>query len=122
MKKKVLVVEDDENLLESITNALELKFTFEVESASNGLEALDCLRENQDPIPLILTDYHMPEMDGLELTKIVREEYPDIAIVIMTASVDPNFNDEVMENKIAEFLPKPFNIKTLCTAIEKVFE
>ena len=56
---------------------------YEVMEALSGKEGLDLYR--QTPVDLVLLDLHMPEMDGLEVTTILRGEYPDARIITMTA-------------------------------------
>ena len=119
MAKKILVVDDEKQIVGSIRNALELRFMVEVESATDGEEALERIRESANPFSLVITDYNMPKMNGLELVDIVQKEYPKIPFILMTASVDSTFKSWMKENNIIEFIDKPFDIKTLYETIEK---
>ena len=70
MKSKILLVDDDELILESVKTSLEMK-GYEVLTAENGEVALSIYKKS--PVPLVLTDIQMPVMDGVELVKNLLE-------------------------------------------------
>ena len=75
-KERVLVVGDDKSPREMICKMMS-QIGFETVTATHGKEALELLR--RDPFTLLITDIKMPEMDGLELIKIVRVEFPGVS-------------------------------------------
>ena len=82
MSKRILVVEDEENM----RLLLEEEFTdegFEVISTASGKDAIEILKEND--IDLVTIDVEMPDMNGLELAGLLRKEYPELKIILITA-------------------------------------
>lgn len=85
MKKQTLLIVDDE---EEIREALSRHFRFlgyEVMTASNGVEALEILA--QEIVSIVISDIMMPIMDGVELLRVVRKEYPMVRLIIITGYV-----------------------------------
>lgn len=84
-EKKVLIVDDSKVFLEQAKMLLD-RYQLKVFSAEDGVEALEIIKDHPD-IKIVFTDYNMPNMDGLELTKNLRKKYrkDEMAIIIMTA-------------------------------------
>ncbi|MBU5479738.1 response regulator transcription factor [Blautia sp. MSJ-19] len=85
--------------------------------ASNGRQALQILRSEE--IQLILTDIKMPHMDGLELTRRVKEEYPTLQIVIFSGYSDFAFAQEAIRYGVTEYILKPVNPDDFHKVIQK---
>lgn len=118
-QKKLVVVEDSDSVREAIVFALE-KSGFEVLTATNGLEAISVL--NGAKVDLLLTDYHMPEMNGLELIRWVRqkEEYKRLPVLVLTTESQ---RDIIMEAKNAGatgWIYKPFAVDRLIQTIRQI--
>ncbi|WP_421903420.1 PAS domain S-box protein [Maridesulfovibrio sp.] len=92
---------------------------FEVETAENGLEALDLL-ENSGPFDVILMDVQMPEMDGLEATKKIREQGNDIPIIALTAYAMEGDREKFLSNGMDAYSSKPVKIDELVQIIGKL--
>ena len=86
--------------------------------ASNGKQALQIIRS--EDIQLVLTDIKMPHMDGLELASKVREEYPNLPIVIFSGYSDFAFAQEAMRYGVKDYVLKPVDPDTFHTTIGKV--
>jgi diguanylate cyclase (GGDEF)-like protein len=86
-KIKVLVVDDSKTFLEHTKELLQ-RYRFQALTALNGEDALKILDENKD-IKIVLTDYLMPKIDGLELTKKIRRSYTKDEISVIIVSNDP---------------------------------
>ena len=84
---KILVVDDSKTFLEQTKRLLQ-RYKFQAFTALNGEEALLLLNENRD-IKIVLTDYLMPKMDGLELTKRIRKDFTKDQISVIIVSNDP---------------------------------
>ena len=85
---KLLIVDDDLDILNLLEDILVLKFpSIELEVAKNGTEALGKLKELDDGVRpnIILSDMKMPVMNGSELCKIIKDNYADIKVALMTA-------------------------------------
>ena len=113
------MVEDDEANRTLVTTIL-TKENYRVLEAKEGREALDLLRK--EPIDLILTDFRMPEMDGMDLLKAARKLKPHIDVILMTAHGTIETAVEAMKEGAYDFVPKPFKRATLLRIIEKNLE
>jgi response regulator RpfG family c-di-GMP phosphodiesterase len=101
-------VADDEPRLRQVLCRLMQSDGFQCVEAANGAEALAALRA--DPVPLILSDLRMPQMDGLELLRHVRDRYPDTAVVMITAVADVEMAVKALSLGATDYLTKPFHL------------
>lgn len=111
----ILLVDDEDGVLDLLTEILMDSFT-KIVTASNGAVALNKIK--QEPIDVILTDYKMPEMDGLELIKEVKKINPFIPVVMLTGNGD---NQEVLDALMAgafDIVDKPFREEVLINRIQ----
>ena len=109
---KVLVVDDDRTLRESLRAAL-ATYGFSVVSCENATEAL--LHAMLEEFLFIVTDYSMPGMNGLELTKRLREQFPFTIIIGMSGN---DVGEEFLRIGANDFLQKPFAVHTLAMMID----
>ena len=105
---KIMVVDDSKSSSEIITFMLE-KLNFTVINAKNGQEALTLLNNNQDT-QIVLTDYAMPDMDGVQLTYRIRQNYSKekLAIIGISGLNDEMLSANFIKNGANDFLIKPF--------------
>lgn len=94
---------------DSRTQAVEIEFIlqdagYEVSVAENGLKALEAIRES--PPDVLLTDLHMPEMTGLELITVMRKEFPEVPVVMMTADGTEDIAAESLRAGASSYIPK----------------
>jgi DNA-binding NarL/FixJ family response regulator len=116
---QLLLVDDHELFLEGIISLLDGNDQLEiVGTALNGREAL--LKIADSPPDLMLCDLNMPEMDGIELVKIVKEQYPDIKIIVLTMHDDRPTVTEIMMAEAEGYILKNTDRKELMTAIRRV--
>jgi DNA-binding NtrC family response regulator len=113
----ILVVDDQESTRRSLSTFLRLH-QFPVSSAESGKRALEKLRE--DDYQVVLTDYRMAEMDGIELTKRIKEGYPQTAILIMTAYGTIKNAVEAMKAGAYDYLTKPLDQDELLLSLERI--
>ncbi len=118
-KKKILVVEDDEYVLGSIRILL-AKEGYEVNTALNGLEALNLYRK--DSYDLIIADLKMPQMDGIELLKQLKLEFPDVFLIMMTAYGSVKTAVEAMKMGAYDYVTKPVSAEEIRLIIQRAFE
>lgn len=104
MLSKLLIVDDEENLVESISR-LFMDDDIELFKASNGKEGLQQVMSH-DP-ETIVVDYKMPEMDGLAFIKAVKSIKPEIPVIIMTAHGDKQTSVEFLKEGAYRYLEKP---------------
>jgi len=116
--KKILVVDDEADILWSLKEFLVNKdLQAEVVTAASGEEALEKLARER--IDLVITDIKMPGMSGLDLLVEIKNRFPYISVIIMTAFPSSEFKREALLKGGMYFIEKPFDIKNLR---EKVME
>jgi CheY-like chemotaxis protein len=118
-KLKILVVDDEPHarlLLETIIKT----YCKEIFYAKNGFEAVECARSNSD-IDLILMDKKMPEMDGYEATRLIRQFNSDVRIIALSASHLETEKEHSIDAGSNDFLYKPVDIDLLTQLIEEFF-
>lgn len=117
MEKTILVVDDDQDIVKLITKSLRLE-QFEVISAHSGLEALSVLKEN--PVDFIVLDIMMPQMDGLEVCRNIRNDY---SIPILFLSARDRDIDKIIGLEIGadDYMTKPFSVQELTSRIKAHF-
>lgn len=117
-KKQILVVDDviDNSLL--LATILESE-GYQVDIASSGYTAIAKIEAN--PPSLVLLDLMMPELDGYEVAKWIRQNQPSVAIVIVTAYDElPTFDQQQLQ--IDGLLHKPINIDELLMQVQAILE
>ncbi|MCB0279362.1 MAG: response regulator [Calditrichaeota bacterium] len=119
---RILVVDDDVEIRNILRNLLE-SAGFEVQIASNGRDAIDRFKAN--PADIIITDIVMPEMDGLTMIVGLKNEFPDVKIIV-TSSGGPMKSDTLLdiaeEIGAVQGLLKPFNKDELLEVIKSTLE
>lgn len=118
IKERVLVVEDDEDLLSFITE--KLSSYYYVFKSRNGVEALEVLEK--DNVNIIISDVVMPRMDGLELCKRIKEDidYSHIPFVMLTAKTTIQNKIEGLESGADAYIEKPFSMDFLYAQISNL--
>ncbi len=119
---KVMVVDDSLVSRNKIKNILQ-KQMFKVIVAAHGEEALNYLEDNPD-IELILTDYNMPVINGIELTKEIRKRYNrnQIIIISLTSSNEQLISAKFLKIGANDFINKPFNNEELICRVNNTLE
>jgi len=112
-KKRVLVVDDDEAILEMLTELLERDGRFEVKVARGGYEA-GLLTQEFRPDAVVL-DYKLPDINGNKVCRTLRSNpaFADIRIIIISGVADPEERDDLLAAGADDFLQKPFQIDEL---------
>jgi len=116
MKKNILLVDDDEDIIEFLQYNLE-KEGFAVTTAKNGIEALDKINNQVD---LILLDIMMPGIDGFEVIKKIRQNdfYKDIPVIFLTAKSSETDEIKGLNLGAHDFIPKPISPKKLIARVK----
>ena len=81
--------------------------------AESGLEALEVLKSESTDVVLVLSDINMPGMTGLELLRIIKAEYPDLRVMMVTAYDDAAMQEEAFSNGAEGYLTKPIDFSEL---------
>lgn len=119
MKPSILIVDDDEVMRETLSDVLK-RGEYEVYSVGSGVETLSVIRKNI--IDLILLDMRLPDGDGLELLKKIKEFDTEILVIIMTAYSDIQTAVSAMKSGAYHYINKPFDLEELKLLIEKGLE
>ncbi|CCK79855.1 sigma-54-dependent transcriptional regulator [Desulfobacula toluolica] len=117
-KIRIMIVDDELIVRESLLTWFE-KYGHEMDTAASGLEALEKLE--QKPFQVMFVDIKMPGMDGLELLEKVKEEYPEIMVVIITAYGSIESAVKAMRTGASDYLLKPFKPRQLSLVMERIF-
>ena len=118
---KVLIADDQELIRQSIQIILSSVPDLTVtESVANGLEVIRSVRREKPDV--ILMDIRMPEMDGVVCTRIIKENYPDIKIIILTTFDDDEYVFNALKFGASGYLLKGISIEELTKAIRKVYK
>lgn len=115
--KRILVVDDEPRMIGFIRMNLELE-SHQVFEARNGLEALDVIR-TQLP-DLVLLDVMMPELDGFETLRMLRE-FSDIPVIMLTAKGEESDKVTGLELGADDYITKPFGTRELTSRIKAIF-
>lgn len=118
--RKVLVVDDDEHILRSLAQYLELE-EFSVRTASGGAEALAKVEEEKPD--LMVLDVMMPEMDGFEVLENLRRkpETEKLPVIMLTARDQHGDVLKGYQMGVSSYMVKPFNLDELVEVINQVF-
>jgi len=116
---KVLIADDQELIHESLRIVLNMNSDMEVIGvAENGAEALAALKHKRPDI--ILMDVRMPEIDGVECTRLIKELYPEIKIIILTTFDDDEYVYNALKYGASGYLLKGVSVTELSNAIRTV--
>ena len=119
MTHNVLVVDDEPKLCDLLTQALSQN-GIQVFSAGNGLHALKVLGE--EDIDLVISDWRMPGMDGPQLLAEVKQRYPQLPVIVMTAYSTVKNAVQSMRNGAYDYIAKPFDIDELDITVNKALQ
>ena len=109
-KLRILIVDDDRRMARTLSDILKVK-GYEAEAAYSGPEALDMMEKGY--FDCVLADIKMPEINGVELYKAIKEEQPDLPVVLMTAYSSDKLVEEGLEEGAVASLTKPLDINLL---------
>jgi DNA-binding NtrC family response regulator len=119
-KQPQLLFVDDEQLLHNVITRLFQREGIDVTCCSNGLQAVEALKTNT--YDLVVTDFMMPDMDGLELLAHIRQEYPHLKVIMITAHGSLQHAVRTMKNGAIDYIPKPFSTTELLERIRSCLD
>lgn len=117
---KLVIADDEPNIRDSLSQLfpweeLGIQVVF---LAANGREVLDYMEMN--PVDLLLADIRMPVMDGLELTQAVRQAYPEVPVILLSAFADFEYARTALRFGVSAYLTKPVNYGELMKTFRAV--
>jgi response regulator RpfG family c-di-GMP phosphodiesterase len=116
---RCLVVDDEPHLRRVLVRLMQSD-GFNCEEAGNGAEALVSLARR--PVHLVLTDLHMPELDGIGLLREIRARYPDTAVMLITAVADVSTAVNCLAVGAMDYLTKPFHLEEVRARVRQALE
>jgi len=112
----IMVVEDDSELAEALTDTLQLA-GYNVIAQSDGEQALNAMEAQR--VDLVVSDIHMPNMDGEKLLKRIKAKYPDLPVMLMTAYGSIQQAVDAMRDGAIDYLVKPFEAEVLVNMVSR---
>lgn len=115
----ILIVDDEQSYRQLLSLVFEEQGN-SIRTAMNGRQALELLAE--EPADVIVSDVKMPDMDGIELLRAVRETLPDLGVILMTAFASVETAREAFKLGADDFIQKPFDVEELKLIVRKTLE
>lgn len=113
---KIMVI-DDEKIVGDMAKMSLQPEGYKVETFLNAAPALERLKEEK--FDVVITDYKMKGIDGMEALRRIKELYPDTKVIMITAFANLDAAIEAMRSDVHDFFPKPIKIKELKASIER---
>lgn len=113
-KDRILVVDDEPDVLEAVQRMLEVK-GFEVKTAHGAAEAMEAARDFRPA--LVLSDIKMPKVTGVELAREIREAHPDVSVILMTAYASVDTAIDSLKLGVDDYIMKPIDWAQALTSI-----
>lgn len=115
----ILIVDDEQSYRQLLTLVFEEQGNT-IRTAMNGRQALELLQT--EPADVIISDVKMPDMDGIEMLREVRETLPDLGVILMTAFASVETAREAFKLGADDFIQKPFDVEELKLIVRKTLE
>ena len=120
MAERILVIDDELDMLMLLRMIIEENTDCEVETTNNPSEGLKMV--NEKDYNLVIADLKMPGMDGMEVFEELKEMKPDIPVIIITAYGSLEIAEEARNKGVADFITKPFRKDTILFTMDRVLE
>ena len=120
MAEKILVVDDEPDMLKLLSMMLRDKTGYEVTTTNNPLEAVELAK--QGGYALVITDLKMPGLDGIELLDAVKKDDPDIPVIFITAYATVESATEAIQKGGFDFISKPFRKEQILFTIDRAMK
>ncbi|PWB80335.1 MAG: two-component system response regulator [Candidatus Methylomirabilota bacterium] len=119
---RVLIVDDSATMRRIIRNNLKFAGYDDAVEAGNGVEGLACLEGADAPIELVITDWNMPEMNGIDFVKAIRskEQLKHLPVLMITTVAERENIMVALAAGVTNYIVKPFDAETLKKKLEQV--
>ena len=115
-KSRVLVVDDEEALRYLLSTELAAE-GYEVDTAGDGDEAIEIIKKKDYDV--VLLDIKMPRVDGFEVLKFIKQNKPEIKVIMLTAYADVKNAIEALKLGASDFVSKPYDLEDILTSINR---
>jgi len=116
MAEKVLLIDDEMEFLDTLSERMRLR-GMNVNTAENAEAAVSAIDDSD--YDAIVLDLQMPDMNGIEMLKVIRQSHPDMQVILLTGQATLEAGIEAMKLGAMDFMEKPANIDTLTDKIKK---
>lgn len=124
MEQKTILIVDDFANTRYVTRLTLQRSGYKILEAGDGLEALQCF--DGQKIDLVITDYNMPNMNGLELVEAIRQlpdaDYKYVPILLLTTETDQEKKNRALRAGITGWIQKPFTFDRFLKIVKKAFK
>ena len=120
MKNKIsIMIVDDEEMMRALLEKILVREGYQISTAVDGRDALEKLETEQ--FEMIISDMKMPHINGFELLKAVKQEYPSTSVIIMTAYGDTYSVKDALLLGADEYITKPFKSHEISLIVERCY-
>lgn len=119
LKNGILIIDDEKNIRMTLSQALQL-FKVPIHTAMNGEEAL--VKMKAESFDIVLLDLKMPGMNGIEVLEKIRENWPSVKVMIITAHGTMEAAVDAMKLGAVDFIQKPFSVKEIRNMVSQVIK
>jgi two-component system, cell cycle sensor histidine kinase and response regulator CckA len=119
---EMVLIVDDDSTVRKISRSVLTAMKFQVVTASDGTEALMQVAEKRADLRVVITDLHMPNMDGLTFVRVLRHMMPKVGIIVSSGHVDERDRLAFKELGVTTLLEKPFSREMLIAALQSVLQ
>ena len=120
MAEKILIVDDEPDMLKLLSMILREKTPYEISTTNNPLEAIELAKKSD--FDLVISDLKMPGIDGIELIDAIKRLNEDIPIIIITAYGTVESATEAIQKGGFDFITKPFRKEQILFTIDKALK
>ena len=122
MERNVLLIDDEASLRRSVSIGLMQKgyHTEPCENGMKGLQTLEMFKKKSIPLECAVVDIRLPDIDGMKLLKVIKFNYPDTPVIIITGHGNEAIKEEAKAQKAEAYLEKPFTIEELTALLEEM--
>ena len=120
MAEKILIVDDEPDMLKLLSMILREKTSYEITATNNPMEAVKLAK--QGGFDLVISDLKMPGLDGMEIIDAVKKIDEDIPVIIITAFASVESASEAIQKGGFDFITKPFRKEQILFTIDKAFK
>lgn len=120
MSERILIVDDEPDMLVLLSMIIKGRTPYEVITTSNPIEAIEWIKRGG--YDLVLTDLKMPGVDGIEILKTIRKYDEDVPVIIITAYGTIESATEAMSKDAFDFITKPFRKEQILFTIDKALK
>lgn len=117
MEKKRILIADDDPVIQDVMKSALIPMNVETDTVSDGKAATESIEKIA--YDLVITDYKMPKMDGLELIRWIKSTYPRIPVLLVTGAMP---DDVAVQGDVAAFITKPFNISEFRKIVGRILQ